>query len=101
MAGLTIGPLFLAVVAMGVRYRRGAGGVVVGALLTIGGVGVLAISPLIGFVVDASGVRSGLLAVPGLLAVALGALLVVRRLQIKADVRRRLSHGANAEGRLP
>ena len=101
LAGLAIGPLFPAVLAMGVRHRRGAGGAVVGAMLAIGGVGVLAISPLIGFVVDASGVRSGLLVVPGLLALALVALLVARRLQIKAAVRVRVSTGAKAGGRLP
>jgi MFS family permease len=91
LAGLAIGPLFPAVLAMGVRHRRGAGGAVVGAMLAIGGVGVLAISPLIGFVVDAFGVRSGLLVVPGLLALALVALLVARRLQISAAVGVRVS----------
>lgn len=104
LAGLAIGPLFPVVLAIGVRHRRGAGGAggaVAGAMLAIGGVGVLAISPLIGFVVDASEVRSGLLVVPGLLALALVALLVARRLQIRAAVRVRVSTGAKARGRLP
>ena len=80
LAGLAAGPLFTTVVAIGVRYRPSASGMIAGLMLAMGGTGFAGLSLLAGAVADALSVRAAVALMPATLGIAFLLLLLARRL---------------------